>query len=82
MCRRKLSAVISSSRASPCRCHGAASTVRTKTWCCVSVGVNARKSCSREDVRGVRERLLVEGARSQQLRASSNGDGVRRRQMR
>ena len=46
MWRRKLSAVISNSSASPRRCHDADCTLRTKTSCWVSVGVNARKSCS------------------------------------
>ena len=64
MWRRKLSAVISSSSASPRRCQAAARTSRTKTACCVSVGVKARKSCSptggRRSRRGAR---LVDRAR-------------------
>ena len=46
MWRRNESAVTSSSSASPRRCQTADSIVRVKTLCCVSVGVNARKSCS------------------------------------
>ena len=54
MCRRKLSAVIVKSRRRPSCCHAAACTSRVKTWCCVSVGVNARKSCSSAEKRGSR----------------------------
>ena len=46
MWRRNESAVISNSRLSPRSCQRASSTIRTKTSCCVSVGVKARKSCS------------------------------------
>ena len=46
MWRRKLSAAISSSSTSPRRFQARLADVRTNTSCWVSVGVNARKSCS------------------------------------
>ena len=45
MWRRKLSASIVKWSSSPCSSHAAASTVRSNSLCCVSVGVKAVKSC-------------------------------------
>ena len=64
MCRRKLSAVILKSRRRRAAPSAAAQTTRTKTSCCVSVGVNARKSCSpTSSAADACERVLVERPR-------------------
>ena len=61
--RRNESAVISKSRCSPRSCQDAESTVRRKTSCWVSVGVNARKSCSpTQEVGGGGERVEIDPA--------------------
>src|SRR5712691_4678322 len=83
MCLRKLSAVISNTSASPWRCHAAAVTFRRNVWCCVSVGVNARKSCppTRSSAATARRSSSI-GRVYHQERCCSNGDDSRRRQMR
>ena len=78
MWRRKLSAVISNRARRRRARHAARSTTRTKTSCWVSVGVNARKSCSpRRSAAARGEPLLVERPRQPPAApARSNGDGV------
>src|SRR5439155_1755522 len=83
MWRRKLSAVISNSSASPRRCHSAPRTLRLKISCWVSVGVNARKSCSpSRSCAACARRSSSTGRGYHHARVCSNGDGSRRRQMR
>ncbi len=59
MCLRKLSPVIVKSSRSPSRSQAAASRVLENDSCCVSVGVNARKSCSPREDRGSRDESVV-----------------------
>jgi hypothetical protein len=80
MWRKKLSAVSSSSSASPRRCQTALSMVRVKTRCFVSAGVKARKSCSPISRSADSGSLSSSsGLGYHQLRWASNGEGVRRR---
>ena len=75
MWRRKLSASISSSRCSPRSAHSARRRGGRKSSCCVSVGVNARKSCSPdEQPRPLVQRLHVQRPGHHQLRRASNGE--------
>ena len=64
MWRRKLTASIVKCSSSPCSSQAAASTVRSKSVCFVSVGVNAVKSC----VPGQQRRGRVERSAVERLR--------------
>src|SRR5439155_415401 len=56
---------------------------RTKTSCCVSVGVNARKSCSPTRTRAAASRVGTSSGRgNHHERRCSKGDRMRDRQMR